>query len=133
MSNTLTVGVLLILVLLACLSFARRGKAVRVVSAKRERPKAFHAVSIRTAANPCSAAKAAEGKRFLSTEAPSIPLPACDCSTCACVYAHFDDRRVHQRRDVYLHRAYSEGERRQERRIRVGRRKVDRLMLDAGG
>lgn len=132
-ANTLTAGVLLLLVLFVFFGLARRGKGAQLVSASHDRRRAFHAVAIRTAANPCSAAKMAYGKRYLSTEAPNIPLPGCDCGTCACIYVHFDDRRAHQRRDVYLHRAYVDGERKQERRIRVGRRKSDRLLLEAGG
>lgn len=132
-ANTLVAVVLLLFVLFVCLGFARRGNGVRPVSASRDRRRAFHAVAIRPAANPCSAARMAYGKRYLSTEAPGIPLPGCDCGNCTCVYVHFEDRRAHQRRDGYLHRAYVEGERKQERRIRVGRRKADRLMLDAAG
>lgn len=132
-ANSLAAAVVLLLVLFLCLGLARRGNGVRPDSTSRDRRRAFHAVAIRPAANPCSAAKMAYGKRYLSTEAPSIPLPGCDRGSCTCVYVHFEDRRAHQRRDVYLHRAYVEGERKQERRIRVGRRKADRLMLDAGG
>lgn len=53
----------------------------------------FHAVSIRAGANACAAAKALLGERFLSAEAPSIPLPNCDASKCECRFQHHADRR----------------------------------------
>lgn len=134
MQNWLMIGVLFVLCILIFLLLARRGKANRVVMARGDRPRSYRAVAIRAAAIHCSAAKAVYGKRFLTTEAPSIPLPSCDCSTCACIYVHFvDRRRAHQRRDLYMYRAYLEGERKQERRNRAGRRTADQLMFESEG
>lgn len=56
--------------------------------------KQYHCVSIVLAPNACQAIRALEGKRFLSREAPRLPLPECDCSQCACKYHHHEDRRV---------------------------------------
>lgn len=53
----------------------------------------YHAVSIRAGSNACAAAKSLTGERFLSTEAPSLPLPDCDASQCDCRFQHHDDRR----------------------------------------
>ena len=53
----------------------------------------FHAVSLRFAPNACAAAKEMEGRRFLSTAAPKIPLPDCDASECTCKFKHHKDRR----------------------------------------
>ncbi len=63
---------------------------------------AFHAVSIKYAANACDAAKAMEGRRFLSTAAPRIPLPECKAIECKCRFVHHKDRRTgDDRRDAY--------------------------------
>ena len=59
---------------------------------------AYHAVTIATGVRACEAAMALRRKRFLSREAPELPLEDCSCSTCACRYEHYDDRRKGQRR-----------------------------------
>jgi hypothetical protein len=42
--------------------------------------------------------------RFLSAEAPRLPLYGCSMpSTCGCAYKHHDDRRVRARRAEELH------------------------------
>lgn len=61
------------------------------VSAKR--PVCTHAVSVESGLTPCAAALALSHRRFLSNEAPSLPLPDCDSDSCGCRYAHHDDRR----------------------------------------
>lgn len=53
----------------------------------------YHAVSIEPGADCCSHALETKDTRFLSAEAPAIPLTGCDAPACACVYAHHDDRR----------------------------------------
>jgi hypothetical protein len=61
----------------------------------------YHAVSISTPGldnNPCRAAMACAGKRYLSSDAPRLPLPACDARTCKCRYEHHEDRRNAARR-----------------------------------
>lgn len=123
-------AVVLSLAFLLRVRSARRDQE-RSTKARSRRGGAFHAVEIRSEGDPCSAARTVAGKRFLSSEAPNVPLPACSQEVCSCVYVHFEDRRARQRRDAYLHRAYADGERKQERRVRVGRRMSDRTMLDA--
>ena len=54
---------------------------------------AFHAVSIKFTSNACKAARDMEGRRFLSTAAPRLPLPNCDVLECNCRFAHHGDRR----------------------------------------
>ena len=54
---------------------------------------AFHAVSIKYIAKSCEAAKAMDGKRFLSSAAPRLPLPDCDVAECRCKFVHHKDRR----------------------------------------
>jgi hypothetical protein len=54
----------------------------------------FHAVSLEYSGDACEAAKAVEGKRFLSTAAPHLPLPECDRAACNCHFNHHKDRRA---------------------------------------
>jgi hypothetical protein len=58
----------------------------------------FHAVSIKPGPRCCHAAGSVAGVRFLSKEAPRLPLPQCDVATCECRYLHHDDRRSGPRR-----------------------------------
>jgi hypothetical protein len=59
----------------------------------------WHAVSIVARANACAAALQWRGIRFLSREAPRLPLSTCSCGPdCGCVYRHHDDRREGPRR-----------------------------------
>ncbi|MEO1247091.1 MAG: hypothetical protein AAFX56_15515 [Pseudomonadota bacterium] len=54
----------------------------------------YHAVSIRYDANACGAAKELEGRRFLSSAAPRVPLVDCDVLECKCRFIHYKDRRT---------------------------------------
>lgn len=74
----------------------RRGKIeVKEASTVRQLKKtsAFHAVSLKYSMDSCDAAKALTGRRFLSSDAPQLPLPDCDASQCRCGFAHHADRR----------------------------------------
>ncbi len=68
------------------------------VGAKRS---VFHGVSIDIRDQvTCSAVAELHGKRFLTDEAPVLPLDHCPHPLiCQCVYKHFDDRRTGLRRD----------------------------------
>ncbi len=60
----------------------------------------FHGVSIDSRHQVCSAVAELHSKRFLSEEAPILPLDRCPHPLiCQCVYKHFDDRRTGLRRD----------------------------------
>lgn len=62
----------------------------------------FHAVSVNFAPDACEAAKNLEGRRFLSSAAPRIPLPECDAAQCNCRFKHHTDRRTgNDRRDAW--------------------------------
>lgn len=63
--------------------------------------KLFHGVAVRARGDNCCEAVAALGtKRFLSEEAPLLPLADCsDPQRCRCVYEHFDERRDNLRRE----------------------------------
>jgi len=65
---------------------------------KRDAGNRWHAVSIAAPANACGAARACKGKRFLSYEAPRLPLAECDAERCHCKYRHYADRRGGPRR-----------------------------------
>jgi hypothetical protein len=58
----------------------------------------YHAVSIAPGPKCCAAANVARGKRFLSREAPKLPLAGCDRADCTCRYEHHEDRRKGMRR-----------------------------------
>ena len=86
----------------------------------------WHAVSIVSNAACCPAAMGLLGTRFLSKEAPGLPLKACSMNAeCRCAYQHHDDRRGLSRRtpDVWSpgRVSYSGEERRRQR----GRRSAD--------
>ena len=69
----------------------QKGKAATDVANKSN----FHAVGIEPAGegSSCDVALALRGQRFLSGEAPTLPLPDCDAIECNCTYGHYDDRR----------------------------------------
>ena len=75
----------------------------------------WHAISIDVNDNCCQAAKALDGQRFLSREAPAMPLPNCDAAVCRCKYRHHEDRRD------------PDGDRRNPSSLQVCNQKWDRL------
>lgn len=73
---------------------------------QRARPKVsslshlFHGIAVNPGPCACEAVAALGGQRFLSDEAPRLPLPGCSRpEDCRCVYRHFTDRRTDARRD----------------------------------
>jgi len=100
--NLQTMALVLVLLLLIWLYVRRRHaisndksqSAVQTSSKK----SAYHAVSIKFTGNACNAAREMEGRRFLSSAAPRIPLPDCDVLDCSCRFAHHQDRRARQDR-----------------------------------
>lgn len=110
------------------------GRAVRAEpeSPSAQRRPSYHAVEIRAPDAGCEAVRAVRGKRFLSIEAPPIPLPACGCNNCACYYVHHDDRRSGQRRNTRSETVYAGDGRFTERRFGVGRRASDRILFGSG-
>jgi hypothetical protein len=89
-------------------------------------PSGWSAVSILPGSMSCEAARALKGKRFLSAEAPRIPLAECaSAANCRCVYRKFADRRADPRRTEDrdgMRRAGTSGA---ERRVGRGRRRTD--------
>jgi hypothetical protein len=58
----------------------------------------FHAVSIIPGEHACAVAYRSTGQRFLSPQAPKLPLPTCDAFHCTCRFKHHKDRRAGPRR-----------------------------------
>jgi methyltransferase (TIGR00027 family) len=88
--------------------------------------RSWHAISIVTKKNSCSAAKSLRGKRFLSDAAPTLPLVECpECNSCPCAYKHFADRRAEPRREEEIIGLRRLGQVGSERRMTRGRRKTD--------
>jgi hypothetical protein len=87
----------------------------------------FHCVETHYHAHCCEAVKELHGKRFLSAEAPALPITGCDQAHCHCDYIHHEDRRVEVRRDdVGLqHDMYGQNGEIEHRDERHGRRKSD--------
>jgi hypothetical protein len=68
-------------------SIQRRGEEAKSIRSP------YKSVSIVCTSDACEAAKALAEKRLISSVAPLVPLSGCTASTCACKYAHYDDRR----------------------------------------
>ena len=95
----------------------RIGAEVRNAGARVEHSRVgnpYHAVSIETGTKACAEAQAREGRRYLSTAAPMLPLRGCTQATCQCRYIHHKDRRSERDRRVNFvnPRAHTMNERR---------------------
>jgi hypothetical protein len=80
----------------------------------------WHAVSVKPGAGACEAATSGKGRRWLSREAPALPLAGCTRpDRCSCKYQHHDDRRAGPRRaddmDAFVRPAKMASERRRLR------------------
>jgi hypothetical protein len=86
----------------------------------------WHAVSIVSSTPACRKACSLARVRFLSSQAPSLPLEGCEMRSCSCHYRHHEDRRRRARRaaDVAASGAYWRGP---ERRHAGGRRATDAI------
>lgn len=70
----------------------------KAVATTRKPASPYHAVCIIPGARACAAVEELRRKRFLSREAPTLPLRKCNVAACECRYGHFEDRRNGQRR-----------------------------------
>jgi hypothetical protein len=84
----------------------------------------YHAVSVIPGADSCAAVHRFTRKRFLSSHAPTLPLPSCDADACTCRFKHHRDRRAGPRRrsEEGMMTAHWNGP---ERRRTGGRRATD--------
>jgi hypothetical protein len=74
----------------------RIGAQVRNAGARVEHSRVanpYHAVSIETGPRACEEARSRDGRRYLSSAAPMLPLRGCTQATCQCRYVHYKDRR----------------------------------------
>ena len=71
----------------------RRVKAKKTRTTASRQHSLYKSVSVVCASGACQAATALAEKRFLSSEAPILPLSDCSSSACSCKYVHYDDRR----------------------------------------
>ena len=98
--------------------FARKADKTRISS--------FHAVEIRAKNDACQAAQDTNGERYLSAEAPPLPLSQCDRpDRCQCRYRHYEDRRNDSRRGAESGLAAQHDAERVEQRNLKGRRADD--------
>lgn len=102
---------------------ATPGMRIRIVNP-------WHAVSIECGRPGCPSAQLVAGQRFLSEQAPKLPLTGCTNPLgCRCVYKHHDDRRSGPRRllDIETGRSLrtSTAYLGEERRNARGRRTTD--------
>lgn len=84
----------------------------------------FHGISIEPGPKACEAVRQIAGRRFLSEEAPRLPLDECPCmQDCRCVYRHYPDRRTDVRRDADMGLPYRQVP--GDKRAGAGRRITD--------
>jgi hypothetical protein len=96
------------------------------VVAPRKQPNRFHAVTIVAGRHACPDARALRDQRFLSQDAPALPLKNCGSPDCECRYEHYQDRRKGKRRarDLGVCIDGHEGDEKRQKSKR-GRRKAD--------
>jgi len=90
----------------------------------------WHAVTVVLREASCAAAALCRNARYLSGEAPRLPLPKCaHPEACPCTYRHHEDRRAATRRTADVGtpdvRTSESGKRVANRRISRGRRSGD--------
>ena len=105
---SITTGILVTCIALFLLSRKRdkptaRAKLRRLAHRSQARPvNPYASASVRTRDCSCAEAKALGSRRFLSSDVPQLPLPACSAASCGCRYSrHEDRRRPDDRRALY--------------------------------
>lgn len=86
----------------------------------------YHCVAIHPGEGACRTALTLKSQRFLSDEAPLLPLASCDVARCRCTFEHHKDRRRSNRRNPYTAQSHTfvvQGG--VDRRGRRGRRDTD--------
>lgn len=86
----------------------------------------YHAVSIKAGPNCEKTALQYGRRRYLSREAPTLPLPTCNTKACSCRYLHHDDRRSGEDRRIRdVWNAHTQSATNGDRRRTGGRRVTD--------
>lgn len=103
---------------------AKRKVSQQSIGQQRTRRNKYHCVEVRSGAGACNAVKQLASIRFLSDQAPMLPLTGCTAEKCTCAYIHHDDRREDDRRNPYR-RGFGEPSASvsSERRVKHDRRK----------
>lgn len=84
----------------------------------------YRAVQVRRGLDSCRSVDAITNQRFLTSAAPTLPLPDCDRVSCSCRFDKLNDRRSGEVRRLIAQRRHDlyYGE---ERRLQKGRRVTD--------
>lgn len=84
----------------------------------------YHAVSVRPGMDACPGARTISATRFLSVEAPCLPLPDCGEEECSCRFVHHSDRRAGEDRRTPFQRSITavSANARDDRRVHDDRR-----------
>lgn len=120
-----------VIILLAWLLFHYRQKHTKKQHHKHKHPHEqhpYHSVSVETESNACKAVEQLKHKRFLSDDAPSLPLHNCQAQDCQCHYTHYEDRRDKngsRRSDVGLSHDLFDGDGQLNRREKKSDRRVN--------
>lgn len=101
MTQILVLALLVAVVAIGWRYAARRKQLQQAPVARERTPKSYHAVEVRPGSRPCKAVLDLGSVRFLSDQAPSLPVPGCTAATCSCNFIHHDDRRQEDRRHPY--------------------------------
>jgi hypothetical protein len=80
------------------ISEARTSRPVE--NGKPAKKEAWHSVSIIRGRQACAAVAELNGRKWLSAEAPNLPIKGCDAKQCDCRYRHHADRRSANRRET---------------------------------
>ena len=80
---------------------ARQKERRAALAARRDSRNPYHCVEVRAGTPACEAVRHLGNVRFLSAEAPALPLSGCTLQACRCSYVHHDDRREDDRRNPY--------------------------------
>ena len=100
--------------------------SAQTMTPPRARSSAWHAVSVTTGRWSCEAARGVLDTRFLSRDAPRLPLQQCNApEECSCAYKHHADRRGPPRRKDDIRGIWRAGCEPNERRTIRGRREDD--------
>jgi hypothetical protein len=83
----------------------RRSQAMRKLQEKRlqraHAARSFHAVSIVPARPCCKLVRRYTSVRYLTADAPHLPLAGCRAPHCGCRSMHHEDRRIEDRRNPF--------------------------------
>lgn len=128
LGSLITITTISLLIYLVRHKTDRRRSHTHKKRAQNKQHSQFHCVETHPHGKCCNAVKSLHGTRFLSAEAPNLPVTGCDQAHCHCDYIHHDDRRVEIRRTELgiQHDMYGQsGETEKRSKAAHGRRSTD--------